>query len=488
MTDLANYILKAFSSLRDLSIEQITQFGRNQSKTEIPIPSFDENLLINLCSAAKNVFMNENSILEIVGDSIIVGDIHGSLHDLLRILNYVGKNPYKVVFLGDYVDRGQFSLECIILLFSLKIMCPDKYFLLRGNHEFDAMCSLYGFKKEILNFHNPKKLYHFESEQMNDSPTTSSKNLAFDEQDQEKQEISTEELCDNYFANHININCYKYSEKLYSAFMRAFSFLPIAAVVNRASFCIHGGLTPLLDKIDKIEKQIQRPIDNYDENPLLCDLLWGDPTFEDRQLYNDNPRGRGKLFNGVVVVNFLKNNNLQRIIRAHECVYEGISEIFNDKCITVFSASSYSYDMSNSSGILKLFECNDCIEKVVFEPILRLKKFDAVYYKVQAFSNLKRFMPPIQLKSVAYFGLVDLLKDTDRVNLSKFQSGKKNGVGTKKFSFKTGVHSRQIKQCSSVPLNVSACCFKNNILSYREDERLCTSKSNDNLPALDQKE
>ena len=75
----------------------------------------------------------------------------------MRILNIVEKDQSKVLFLGDYVDRGNFSLECITLLFSLKVLKPTKYYLLRGNYEFEIMASNYGFKKEILNYHNPKK-------------------------------------------------------------------------------------------------------------------------------------------------------------------------------------------------------------------------------------------------------------------------------------------------------------------------------------------
>lgn len=63
--------------------------------------------------------------------------------------------------------------------------------------------------------------------------------------------------------------------------------------------------------------------------------------------------------------------------------------MFNDKCITVFSASSYSNDVNNSSGILNIFKCNDIIEKVVFEPLKRLKKCETNYFKVQSFALKK---------------------------------------------------------------------------------------------------
>lgn len=80
-------------------------------------------------------------------------------------------------------------------------------------------------------------------------------------------------FCDKYFADHSHIHCYKYTEKLYESFLDAFSYLPIAAVVNSTSFCIHGGISPHLDNIKKITKFIQRPIYSFDQNQLLTDLL-----------------------------------------------------------------------------------------------------------------------------------------------------------------------------------------------------------------------
>lgn len=414
----ASYILSAYSSLKNLTLDQLLQVGIGQTEDPNPIPSFDENLLINLCIDTINIISREDNIIEIDGDTFVVGDIHGSFHDLLRILNYIEPNPSKVVFLGDYVDRGCFSLECITLLFALKVIYPNKFYLLRGNHEFDAMCSEYGFKKEILNYHNPKKMTP--KSELN-SPTTiisNSNSFNFDEEEKKEDTDSHETLCDKYYANHINMNCYKYTEKLYNSFMKAFSYLPIAALVNRTTFCIHGGLSPLLDRIERISTNIQRPIENIDTNLLLTDLLWGDPSSQCTNFFSENQRGRGKLFNGVSVVNFLKNNFLTRIIRAHQCVKNGVEEDFNQKCITVFSASSYDKNLGNMSGILKLFHKKDIFEAITFDPISRLKKHDAVYYKVQAFYETKPSKPVLfqfNLKSISSCGyMVDHFPKSSR--------------------------------------------------------------------------
>lgn len=381
MNSHASYIYSAYSFIHSLDEEKLSQVGNLYAEGNL-IPSFDEDLLISLCQDVISIIKNEKSNMEIEGDVIVVGDIHGSLHDLLRIIRFIETTDSKVIFLGDYVDRGCFSLECITLLFALKVLKPNSFYLLRGNHEFNEMSCHYGFKQEILNYHNPYKNISISSEQSKPKIADESY-INFDIDDKEKNPSSVPE--DSYYADHTNINCYKYTEKLYDSFLKAFSYLPISAIVNKTSLCLHGGLTPLLTSVENINEQIKRPILDFDENPLLSDIIWGDPCPELQQFYNDNQRGRGKLFNGPVVVNFLKNNNLKRLIRGHECVTNGIEELFNRKCITVFSASSYSGDMSNSSGILMIYENEDKIRPIIFPPLHRLKKCDTNYYKVQAF-------------------------------------------------------------------------------------------------------
>lgn len=169
--------------------------------------------------------------------------------------------------------------------------------------------------------------------------------------------------------------------------MRAFSYLPVCAVINKSSICIHGGISPKLTKVEDIKNVVRRPVDNFD-NELLCDLLWGDPSKRASQianLFEENPRGKGKLFSGIAISDFLKNNFLKRLIRGHECVNQGTEIKFNEKCITVFSASSYNKEMGNKSGILKVIKNSDSIESVTFPPLVPLNRGNANFFRVQPF-------------------------------------------------------------------------------------------------------
>ncbi|KAJ1360451.1 hypothetical protein KIN20_019422 [Parelaphostrongylus tenuis] len=102
------------------------------------------------------LFKMESTLAKINPPIVIVGDIHGQYIDLLRMFskfsegNQHGSMRVKYIFLGDYVDRGRRSLECICLVLTLKILFPRKYQLLRGNHECKGINRVYGFYDELL--------------------------------------------------------------------------------------------------------------------------------------------------------------------------------------------------------------------------------------------------------------------------------------------------------------------------------------------------
>jgi len=119
-----------------------------------------------------------------------------------------------------------------------------------------------------------------------------------------------------------------------------------------AVFCVHGGLSPLVDTIDKI-----RLLDRKQEVPhegAMCDLLWSDPDEIDG--WGLSPRGAGFLFGQDIVKMFNYKNDLSLIARAHQLVMEGFKEMFEARIVTVWSAPNYCYRCGNVASILELFE------------------------------------------------------------------------------------------------------------------------------------
>lgn len=248
-----------------------------------------------LVNEAQKLFEKQPVLLEISAPIKICGDVHGQYNDLLHLFEY-GLHPPKsnYLFLGDYVDRGKQSLECICLLFAYKIKYPDNFYLLRGNHESKAINRIYGFYDE----------------------------------------------CKRRYGIH-----------LWKRFTECFDWLPISALVQERILCMHGGISPELKSIKQI-LEIPRPTDIPDKG-LLCDLLWADPE-PGIDGWSGNDRGVSVTFGVDKVQEFLDDANIDFIARAHQVVQDGY-EFFGDKdLVTIFSAPNYCGEFDNAAAIMSV--------------------------------------------------------------------------------------------------------------------------------------
>ena len=104
---------------------------------------------MELCKKAEPILKEEPNLLRIEGKTVIVGDIHGQFFDLIAMLRKIRvpeSTTTKILFMGDYVDRGEYGPEVVTYLITLKICFPKAVFLLRGNHESRDMAEMFNFR------------------------------------------------------------------------------------------------------------------------------------------------------------------------------------------------------------------------------------------------------------------------------------------------------------------------------------------------------
>ncbi|KAG9153557.1 hypothetical protein Leryth_008497 [Lithospermum erythrorhizon] len=219
----------------------------------------DCNEIADLSESAERIFSSEPSVLQLKAPIKIFGDLHGQFGDLMRLFDEYGSPStagdiayIDYLFLGDYVDRGQHSLETITLLLALKVEYPNNVHLIRGNHEAADINALFGFRIECI-------------ERMGER--------------------------DGIWTWH-RIN-------------RLFNWLPLAALIEKKIICMHGGIGRSINHIEQIES-IQRPITMEAGSIVLMDLLWSDPTENDSvEGLRPNARGPGLVTFGVCIISHL---------------------------------------------------------------------------------------------------------------------------------------------------------------------------------------
>lgn len=250
-----------------------------------------------LCTLAKDILSKEQNVQPMRCPVTVCGDVHGQFHDLMELFRIGGKPPdTNYLFMGDYVDRGYFSVETVSLLMCLKVRFPDRLTILRGNHESRQITSVYGFYDECFRKYG--------------------------------------------------------SAEVWKHFTDLFDYLPLAALVEKQIFCMHGGLSPAVEVLSHLI-----PEDRVQEVPHegpMCDLLWSDP--DDRCGWGISPRGAGYTFGQDISEQFNHANGLTLIARAHQLVMEGYNWCHEKNVVTIFSAPNYCYRCGNQAAIMELDE------------------------------------------------------------------------------------------------------------------------------------
>ena len=109
-----------------------------------------KELLVEIMQRASKLLESEPNLVKVDGKIVIIGDIHGQFYDLVNMLRKLarpGHHNTKLLFLGDYVDRGNYGPEVAAFLFTLKLFYPTDVFLLRGNHESRDMAESFNFRQ-----------------------------------------------------------------------------------------------------------------------------------------------------------------------------------------------------------------------------------------------------------------------------------------------------------------------------------------------------
>ncbi|TVY65680.1 Serine/threonine-protein phosphatase T [Lachnellula suecica] len=252
--------------------------------------------------AVKKIVYDEATMveMEIPKDATmtVCGDTHGQYFDLMELfrLNGFPTEKHYYLFNGDFVDRGSWSCEIALLLYAYKWLRPGSFFINRGNHETDDMNKVYGFEGECKA---------------------------------------------------------KYNDRVFKLFSESFSALPLATLIGKKYFVLHGGLFSddkvTLDDIRKLNRHNQR---QPGQSGLMMEMLWTDPQTEPGR--GPSKRGVGMQFGPDVTKRFCDNNGLEAIIRSHEVRMEGYEEEHAGKCITVFSAPRYCDSTENKGAYINI--------------------------------------------------------------------------------------------------------------------------------------
>ena len=287
---------------------------------EVPVDSYEDLLRFvaslscdevrELIAEAKKHFEPRLEELDPTGGVLFHGDIHGELRTLYNIWDRVGLDKvihrYKLVFLGDYVDRGPEQLEALLLVLALKAQRPEDVVVLRGNHEPPPWLvpEPHDFPEVLYSRCGPRK-----------------------------------------------------GEEVYREALELFDSMPAVALVGDV-VALHGGpsVSKVVEGCDGLEC-----LQNLDRKSLE-EVLWSDPDelvgsrvcgWNDppERCTDYNPRGAGVVWGAGLTREFLERVKAKYIVRGHTVV-DGFGTCHNSRVFTLFTRSGPPYHNAQAAAML----------------------------------------------------------------------------------------------------------------------------------------
>ena len=317
----------AFVVMRKVREYNLIKFQKFDHPGLMSIPGEREHLFAMMKSLSEElepILKSEPRCKAVYSPCFVIGDIHGNLEDLMTLEKSIWKRfpctGVNYLFLGDYVDRGRWSVECALYLLSMKVLMPNSVTLLRGNHEVRDIQIKYTYKRECM--------------------------MKYDE---------------------------VYGQRIWDLTNKIFDRFPLCAIIDDTIFCAHGGIPQTVTKIDEINSKI--PVEIYSpehDSTIAWEIMWSDPitseqyrdllemqnlvTLRERGVKDgyaiNTKRGTAYFFSELAANNFFETNDLTHIIRAHEVPKWGFMFHFDFRCTTVFSCSHYCGNDNDCACIL----------------------------------------------------------------------------------------------------------------------------------------
>lgn len=303
--DYNEKIVMEFLQLLPNPDAEITNYRKNDE-----IITLDKEYIHKLIEDCKKQLKNDSPVINLKSPVKIFGSINGQYNDLVRYFSLFGR-PSELkgdiecvdyLFLGNFTNRGAFSLETFCLLLALKIKYNGHFHILRGNQEDIEISKFYGLGDE----------------------------------------------CKEKLKENINE-----PNSIFQQICNLFEYFPLVAIINNQIACVHSGFGINSMNLNDVRKQ-KYPI-NVKKNVIAKEILWNTPVCineENPTIKNFTSSYREENYTSKMIGEFLKTNKLKLIIRSHDVCECGMNKSFGDRVITIFSSTNYCGTFQNNGALL----------------------------------------------------------------------------------------------------------------------------------------